>query len=301
MKVGVIGLGRMGVGIATRIANARFDLSVWNRSAAPRERLALAGAHTPATVAELAAEVDVLLTCLTGDEAILEVLGGADGVLASLRPCAIHLCLMTISPQCADELERMHAAHGSRFVSGPVSGRPDAAAAGTLLTYVAGPADAIEAVTPVCRAYATNIVVVGERPRAANCLKLGINFTLCSIMEIFGEAFAFVEKCGVNPDLLNDWYQMSFAHPAIQTYANKIRARNFNSAIGYTMTGGLKDVQLMLLTAREVGVRLDTASLVEQRTLAAIECGMADSDWTGFTEITRRISPGTDRDARAGR
>jgi 3-hydroxyisobutyrate dehydrogenase-like beta-hydroxyacid dehydrogenase len=107
-------------------------------------------------------------------------------------------------------------------------------------------------------------------------------------MEVFGEAYSFAEKCGVNPDLLNDWYQMAFAHPAIKTYANKIRSREFATTVGYSMVGGLKDVRLMISTAEEVGMNLETAHLVEQKTLAAIEAGMSESDWTGFTEITRR-------------
>jgi 3-hydroxyisobutyrate dehydrogenase-like beta-hydroxyacid dehydrogenase len=280
----------MGIGIAGRIVAGSFDLSVWNRSPHRAKLLLDAGAKAAPSARALAASSDVLLTCLTGDEAILEMMRGAEGLLAGLRPGAVHLCLMTISPQCADELERMHQAHGSGFVSGPVSGRPDAAAAGTLLTYVAGASDALEAVKPVCRAYADNVIVVGDRPRAANCLKLSINFTLCSIMEVFGEAFTFAEKCGVNPDLLNDWYQLSFAHPAIKTYANKIRSRDFNNTVGYSMSGGLKDVRLMLSTAEEVGMTLETAGLVERKTLAAIEAGMADSDWTGFTEMTRQAA-----------
>jgi 3-hydroxyisobutyrate dehydrogenase-like beta-hydroxyacid dehydrogenase len=292
MRVGIVGLGKMGAGIGARILLANFSLAVWNRSPAPLKPLVDASATSTPTARHLAATSDVVLTCLTGDEAILEVMQGPDGLLAGLKPDAIHLCLMTISPQCADELERMHEVHGSRFVSGPVSGRPDAAAAGSLLTYLAGPADAIATVKPLCSAYANNVVVVGERPRAANCLKLSINFTLCSIMEVFGEAYTFAEKCGVNPDLLNDWYQMSFAHPAIKTYANKIRGRDFDTAIGYTMTGGLKDVRLMLSTAQEVGMNLEMASLVEAKTLAAIEAGMSDSDWTGFTEITRQLATG---------
>lgn len=293
MKVGFIGLGRMGEGIAGRILGAGFDLSVWNRSRARAEPLLVRGARVRESAREVAAEADVLFSCLTGDEAILERMEGDRGILAGLRPGAIHLCLMTISPQCADRLEALHRDHGSRFISGPVSGRPDAAAVGTLLTYLAGPSDAIAAVEAVCAAYATHVVVVGATPRAANCLKLSINFTLCSIMEIFGEAFTFAEKCGVNPDLLNDWYQMSFAHPAIKTYANKIRARDFETTIGYSMTGGLKDVRLMLSTAAEVGATLETAALVERKTQAAIDAGLGDSDWTGFTEITRRSVGGS--------
>src|SRR5690606_20390917 len=108
------------------------------------------------------------------------ILHGEEGILAGLRQGAVHVCLMTISPKCADELERLHREHGSEYVAGPVSGRPDAAAAATLLTYLAGPSGSIERVKPVCAAYAQEVIVVSERPRAANCLKLSINFTLCS-------------------------------------------------------------------------------------------------------------------------
>lgn len=288
MKVGLIGLGRMGEGIAGCILKSGFELVVWNRTRSRAQALADRGARVAASIPDLAAQSDIVLTCLTGDEAILEAMSGENGILAGLRKDAIHLCMMTISPRCADELEGMHARHGSHYVAGPLSGRPDAAASGSLLTYLAGPAAAIERAQPVCAAYAKQVVVVSEQPRAANCLKLSINFTLCSIMEVFGEAYSFAEKCGVSPDLLNDWYQMAFAHPAIKTYANKIRSREFETTVGYSMVGGLKDVRLMISTAEEVGMNLETAHLVEQKTLAAIESGMSQSDWTGFTEITRR-------------
>ncbi len=287
MKIGLAGIGRMGRGIAARILEHGFELAIWNRSPVSAEPLLALGAVRAHSLSELARQSDVLLTCLTGDEAILDAVHRRDGVLAGLRPGAIHLCLMTISPQCSDALDAIHRSHGSAYLAGPVSGRPDAAAAGALLTYLAGPAAAIERVRPVASAYASRIVVVGERPRLANCLKLSINLTLCSIMHVLGEAYAFAEKCGIDPELLNDWYQTAFAHPAIRTYANKIRARDFDRDVGYSMTGGLKDVQLMLATAADAGMTLGTAALVERSTRRAIEAGLALSDWTGFTEVIR--------------
>lgn len=288
MKVGFVGLGNMGSGIASCIQRAGLDLTVWNRSQARLPPLVDLGAKTAPSIKALAGEVDVLFTCLTGDESILEVMHGADGILAGLRMDAVHVCLMTISPQCSDQLERLHLEHGSTYVAGPVSGRPDAAATGSLIAYLAGPPVAVDIVKPVCTSYANQVIFVAPQPRAANCLKLSINFTLCSIMEVLGEAYSFTEKCGVDPDLLNDWYQMAFAHPALKLYGNKIMAREFDTAVGYNMTNGLKDVRLMLSTAEEVGITLHTANLVERKTTAAIESGMSESDWTGFTEITRR-------------
>lgn len=288
MRVGFIGLGRMGTAIARCILKAGFDLTVWNRTAERMVPLMEAGANTAGTAKELAARSDILLTCLMDDRSILELMRGDEGVLAGLRQSSIHVGLTTNSPNCADELESLHREHGSQFVAGPVSGRPDAAASGTLITFLAGPAAAIEHVKPVCASYSQKVVEVKGPPRLANCVKLSINLTACSLMEVLGEAYTFAEKCGVSRKLLHDFYQMSFAHPAFKTYAQKIDDREFDESIGFPMEGGLKDVRLMLATAEQVGATVEIARLVEKKTSAAIASGMAASDWTGFTEITRR-------------
>jgi 3-hydroxyisobutyrate dehydrogenase-like beta-hydroxyacid dehydrogenase len=288
MKVAFIGLGNMGTQIAQCVLRAGFDLTVWNRTAAKMRPLMEAGARGAATAREAASGADVVLTSLMDDKSIVEVVKAADGILSGLRPGAVHVCLMTISPRCAEELERLHREHGSHYVSGPVVGRPDSAASGTLISYLAGPDAAIEQARPVCSAYSKQVVAVSQQPGVANSLKLCINYSVVSIIELLGEAYTLAEKCGVNREVLRDFYLVAFAHPALKTYANKLQTRDFDGPAGFSMKGGLKDVRLMLATAEQAGAPLEIGRITERKLQEAIAAGMQDRDWSAFSEVTRR-------------
>src|SRR5262249_54566872 len=141
MKIAFIGLGNMGIGIAQCILKSGHDLIVWNRTATKRGPLVALGARAATTACEAAAAADVVVTSLMDDKSVLDVVRAGDGVLAGMRPDAVHACVTTISPECADDLESLHRAHGSFYVSAPVAGRPDAAASGRLATFLGGPAN----------------------------------------------------------------------------------------------------------------------------------------------------------------
>src|SRR5271166_4201413 len=143
----------MGSGIASCIRKAGYDLMVWNRTAAKADPLMAAGARRAATPREAVSEADIVITSLMDDRSVVETLAGEGGFLVAMKPGAVHLCVATISPACAEELARLHRDHGTRYVSGPVIGRPDAAAAGQLATYLGGDADAVASVKPICASY----------------------------------------------------------------------------------------------------------------------------------------------------
>ena len=288
MKVAFIGLGNMGSGIAQCVLKAGFDLTVWNRTAAKMEPLVANGAKAAASPREAVTGADVVITSLMDDKSILENLQAADGILAGMKQGAVHVCVTTISPRCADELAELHHKHGSSYVSGPVVGRPDAAASGQLISFLAGESGAIEMATPVCRAYSKAVTPISDKPGIANGMKLCINFNTISIIEMMAETYVLAEKCGVPLEALRDFYQQSvFAHPAMKMYAEKLRARDFAGRGGFVMTGGLKDVTLMLATADSVGATLEMGKIVERKLKAGVASGMADADWSAIYELTR--------------
>jgi 3-hydroxyisobutyrate dehydrogenase-like beta-hydroxyacid dehydrogenase len=289
MRVAFLGLGNMGSGIAQCILKAGFELAVWNRSPAKMQPLIELGAHGAPSARDAARGAEVVVSSLMDDRSVLDVAQGKTGLLAGMPRDAVHICVTTISPHCADELDSLHRHHGSSYVSGPVLGRPEAAHYGQLASFLAGDQRAIERVSRVCSAYSQQVTVIPGPPRAANCMKLALNYNLISIIELIGESYVFAEKCGLPLEPLRDFYQqLAFAHPALKMYAEKLRGRDFGGRGGFVMKGGLKDVRLMLSTADEVGAPLEIGRIVEPKLQAGVEAGMEESDWSAFYEITRR-------------
>jgi len=289
MKVAFIGLGNMGAAIAQRILNAGHSLTVWNRTASKCEPLIALGARGAASAKDAVGDAEVVVTSLMDDQSVLDIVRAPDGIIAGMRAGATHLCLMTISPWCADELQAIHEAHGTHYVSGPVVGRPEAAATGQLVTYLAGSQKATSALLSLCEAYATKAMVLSQRANVANCMKLVINFNVVSAIEMISETYVLAEKCGIPLEFLRDFYQqLWFAHPAAKMYAEKLRARDFAGRGGFVMKGGLKDVRLMLATAKNVEAALEIGSIIERKLAAGVESGMAETDWSAIYEISRR-------------
>lgn len=290
MKIAFIGLGNMGSGMAGRILKSGYDLTVWNRTASKADLLVASGARRAASARDAVTDAEIVITSLMDDQSILEMVRGEGSILGAMKPGAVHLCVTTISPNCADALAKLHRDRGTHYVSGPVIGRPDAAAAGQLVTYLGGDADAIASVKPVCESYARMVVAISERPSIANCMKLCINYAGISIIELIGETYAFAEKSGVDLMYLQQFFQMSFAHPALKMYAEKARLRDFNAEAGFAMSAGLKDVRLMLASAGETGVAFEIGQIVERKMLTAISTGLESADWSAICEVTRRES-----------
>jgi len=286
-KIALIGLGRMGSGIAANIVKRGMELVVWNRTASKMAPLVAMGATGAGSAKEAAAAADIVVTSLMDDKSILDTLNGEDGILAGLKPGSSHLCVTTISPDFADELTRIHSKHGSYYISGPVVGRPNAALAGELVSYLAGKTAATDRARQVAGSYSKAVHVVGENARVANSIKLCINYSVVSIIEIIGEAYALAENSGADPAIINDFYQSAFAHPALKGYGNRILSRDFNSEGGFALTGGRKDVTLMLEAAKQCGVELDIGNVVLNKMNTAIEEGMSEMDWSVFTEFTK--------------
>jgi 3-hydroxyisobutyrate dehydrogenase-like beta-hydroxyacid dehydrogenase len=200
LTIAHIGLGRMGAGIANNIQAAGCHSVVYNRSTEKMQPFVAAAARTPR---EGALEADIVVTSLMDDKSVFDVISGDDGILAGIRGGAIHIGTSTISPGASTRCSGLHAVQGSHYLSAPVLGRPDAAAAGKLFTFVAGKSEIIDRSRPVLECYAQNIIVLGEDPASAASLKLAAIFFGASLLEVIGEAFTFAEKRGVLEPLAN--------------------------------------------------------------------------------------------------
>ncbi len=125
--------------------------------------------------------------------------------------------------------------------------------------------------------------------RMANVMKLAINYNVISTIELISQSYIFAEKCGLPLEYLRDFYQqLWFAHPAPKMYAEKLLKRDFAGRGGFVMTGGLKDVRLMLSTAAEAGTKLEFGEIAERNLSNAVDTGMGERDWSAIHELARK-------------
>jgi 3-hydroxyisobutyrate dehydrogenase-like beta-hydroxyacid dehydrogenase len=259
MKVGVIGLGAMGSGLAESLLRAGHEVVAWNRSKAPLEPLRVKGARAADAPADAFA-ADAVVTMLANDEAVREVILDG-GLLKHADGGTVHVMSATISVALAKELENVLAA---------------------------GAPAALAKVRPVLEAIGRKTWMLGEQPHKANVAKLGVNYMIAATIELLAEIFAFTEKSGLDPKV---FFEMAtntlFAAPAFKTYGGLILERNFEPA-KFKLELGLKDVRLALAAGEAAEVPLPFASVLRDNFLDAVAHGAADKDWAALSEVSFR-------------
>jgi 3-hydroxyisobutyrate dehydrogenase-like beta-hydroxyacid dehydrogenase len=284
MKVGFIGLGRMGAGMAANLLKAGHDVTVYNRTPTKAETLIAQGAKAAANVAQ-ACQGDAVITMLANDEAVESVALGDKSMIASLPAGALHISSSTISVALSEKLATTHADAGQRFISAPVFGRPEAAAAGRLFVIAAGERTAIDAATPLFEAIGQKTFIVSDTPKAANLFKLSGNFLIASVVESLGEALALVGKGGIDRHrALEILTSTLFNVPVYKTYGALIADGAFEPA-GFTAALGYKDIRRTLGVAEDLRVSLPFASVLRDRFLTLLAHGGDTLDWSAIGRL----------------
>jgi 3-hydroxyisobutyrate dehydrogenase-like beta-hydroxyacid dehydrogenase len=280
--IGFIGLGNMGHPMAANLLKAGYPVRVWNRTPGRAGDLAAQGATVVSRPEEAAESGALVISSLSNDRVLEEVVGANHKLLRRLGPGGIHISTSTVAPETSRRLAEGHKQFGVTYLAAPVLGRPDAAAAAKLWIFLSGSAEAKERAQPVLRALGQGVVDLGEDPGAANVVKLACNFLLASAIEAMAEAFALVEKNGVERRLVAELLgQTIFDCPAYRNYSRQIADQRYEPAL-FKLSLGLKDVSLALQTAASSMVPMPLASLLHDHLLAAVAKGRGDLDWTGL-------------------
>jgi len=268
----------MGVGMAGRLVDAGHTLAVYNRTAQRGEKLRERGAVLAETPEAAARGAEVVFTMLADDPAVEHVVFAADGILAAMDNNAVHVSASTISVSLARRLLAAHARAGQRYVSAPVFGRPDAAAAGRLFVVAGGPDDVLAYLQPLFDAIGQRTYRMGADPSNANLVKLSGNFMLFAAIEALAEAFALVRKAGVDVAAFKDLLTSSlFNAPVYHTYGDLLVSANDQNP-GSTVPLALKDVRLAIAAAESLRVPMPVASLVHDAFVTAMARGYENRD-----------------------
>ena len=287
MKIGFIGLGRMGVGMARNLLRAGHTVAVFNRSREKSEALASGGARVASSPADACRDAEAVMTMVADDLAVEEIVFGKDGIASAMKQSCIHVSHSTISTALARRLTAEHAKRNQGYLSVPVFGRPEHSERKELVVVAAGPSELVDRCRPIFDAIGRQTFVVGAEPWQANVAKVCGNFMISSMIESLGEAYATLRKAGVAPEAFLEIINSLMSSPILALYGRIIAQEQFEPA-GFALKLGLKDVRLVLAAAEECAAPMPLASLVHDHLLSALAQGQGEMDWSSMTQVIAR-------------
>jgi 2-hydroxy-3-oxopropionate reductase len=283
MKVGYIGLGIMGLPCVLNLLKAGHAVTVWSRQ---RERAAAAldaGASWADSPAQLAAQVEVLVTNVSDTKDVEHVLLGEDGAVQGAKPGLVCVDMSTISPIGAREIAGRLASAGVDFLDCPVSGGQVGAVNGTLTIMVGGKADALQKVRPALEAMGKTITHIGDSGAgqvAKACNQIAVGVGVAAVAEVMKLAKA----CGVDPAPVREALLGGFAQSHVLDIHGQ-RMIDDNYAPGFKAHLHLKDMGIVLDTARQLGIRLPEAERVAGLIGQLVEQGEGELDSAAIARL----------------
>ncbi len=287
-RVGFIGLGIMGRGMAVNLLKAGFALTVWNRTAARADDLVAAGARLAASPAELAAECTLICSCVSDTPDVREVLLGDHGVIHGAHAGSLIIDLSTISPHGARAIGTELAARDLHFLDAPVSGGSEGAARGTLSIMVGGEPEQFTRALPYLQAMGKTITHVG-RSGDGQTVKLVNQILVVGTMLAVSEALTFAKASGV--DLEKTLAAVSGGAAGSWMLANRgpqCIARDWRP--GFTIDLQQKDLRLVLQAADQVGAPLLATSQIYQLYRVLQQAGLGHEGNHALIKALERLS-----------
>jgi len=290
-KIGFIGLGAMGSGMARNIAKGGYTLAVYNRSSAPADTFRAEGIAVHPSPAALAADSDAVVVMVTDPAALADVLAGDQGLLAGLRAKAGHSVMVinmsTVSPEATLAAARDVSDAGGRFVDAPVSGTVKPAEDGTLVVLAGGDGGDIDAVEPLLKTMGKAVIRCGAVGQATR-MKLVLNLMLAGMMQSLAEGLSLAESQGLDGAAVLE--AISGGPLAAGLYAMKggmMLDNQFNKQFPVDLL--FKDLNLVLDAAGKAHLPLPMTAAIRETFSAARGLGYGDEDMAAVIKVLRRL------------
>ncbi len=280
-KLGFIGIGSMGRLIARRLLESGYNLIAYNRDRTKAEALVGHGAIVAKSIAQLASNTDVILSCLANDDAVRSVYAGPEGVFANVCAGSVVIEMSTVNPETSRELYKLGAARAVSVLDVPISGSTAAAEQGTLTLFGGGERKIFDDAEPIFRAVARQYFYLGPSG-SGTTMKLVANTLLGVGMQAIAEAVVLGEKAGLDRDRLFD----VLSHTAViaPAHAGKLaKAARNDYAPQFAIRLMNKDFRLILEAAARMEVPLPVTAAAFQ--INAIEA--ASNNEEDFSAVIR--------------
>lgn len=290
LRLGWIGVGKMGTPLCTNLLKAGFDLGVVDTDPARVAEMTAKGARSCPDAAKLARSSDVVFSMVPNDEVLLSIVAGEHGVARGIGPGKIYVDLSTVSPARSEKVAELLAPTGAQYLRSPVSGSTANAAAGTLALYCSGPRDAFDTARPALECFGSKLTYCGAGEEA-RVLKLVINMIVCMTPAIVGEALSLGAKSGL------DWSQMIdaigqsvAASPVIGYKADMMKRRDWTPMATIDLVA--KDLDLALEWGRLRDAPMPLTAAVHQFNKTFQASGDGELDFFSVLTWPERISKG---------
>ncbi len=288
MKVGFLGLGIMGRPMALNLLKGGHEVVVWARRAESMAPLSAAGARTATDPAEVARQVELVISMVADAPDVAQVMLGECGVAAGAQPDLVAVDMSTIAPAAAKDIAAKMKAQGIEFVDAPVSGGEVGAIAGTLSIMAGGSEAAFAKARPAFECMGKNIVHVGDAgagqvAKACNQIVTGMG-----VMAV-AEAMCFASKAGADPARVREALLGGFAYSKIlENHGQRMLDRNFKP--GFKSWMHQKDLNIVMQSAHELGLMLPGAAMTAQMFNAMVGSGLGEEDSIAVLKLLENLS-----------
>ena len=287
-RIGFIGLGLMGKPMARNLLKAGYTVAVHNRSRAAVDELAAEGA-TPATgPREVAEQSDVVITIVPDSPDVEAVVLGPGGVLEGARAGNLLIDMSTIAPGATKRIAAAALEHDVHMLDAPVSGGDKGAIAGTLSIMVGGDRADFERAMPIFEVLGKTITYCGPTA-AGQTVKACNQIVVALIIEAISEALVLGSKAGVDPMTIVKVLSGGMAQNRVLDLRGETMIRHVFEP-GFKAKMHLKDLGIVLQTARENGVALPGAALVDQLFTSLIDSGKGEADNSSLLTVLEALS-----------
>jgi len=287
-RVGLIGVGIMGLPMGLNLLRAGYELTVHDVSPLGVDHLVSAGGVAASSPSEVAGAVDVLITMLPDSPQVLEVYLGANGAFEALRPDWLVIDMSSIDPAVSRDLAQRASAAGAEMLDAPVSGGDKGAIAGTLSIMVGGSDEAYARALPILSTMGKTVTHVGPSG-SGQVVKVCNQVVVAVVIEAVAEALVLGAKAGVDPNLIADVLQGGLA----ATRVLEMRRENMiggNFEPGFRIRLHLKDLKNAMELARANAVPLPAASQVEQLILSMLASGRGELDHSALITVLQDLA-----------
>lgn len=282
MRVAFLGLGIMGRAMASNLAKAGHEVTVWNRTPGKD----VEGARVAASPAEAAKDAEVIWTCVADTAAVETILFGPQGVFEVMSAGQIFVDSSTISPSATRQFAERVRAKGVQYVDAPVTGSKAGAESGTLIFIVGGDEASVEKLKPLFAATGKKIFRMGETGKG-QAAKLVMNLQIAMIYEGFAEALTLATKLGVDAETLIPLIEASMVRSGVVEYkAPFVLKRDFSP--NFPLRLMRKDIILAREAAREARVKLPGLEMVEDIYDMATEDGNENLDYAATLTLLEK-------------